>query len=71
MRFAEPSRGQFFDVNYLQTIVNGGKIIENARGGVRGAIIDSDDFEMGIVNGDQRGESGGKFFFFVASSEDE
>ena len=62
---AEPSLRQFLDVDYFQARVRGGEFVKDARGRVGGAIVDGDDFEIGIVEGDQRGEGGGKLFFFI------
>ena len=48
-----------------------GELVQNFAGSVFGTIIHRDDFKIRIVDGSQRGKSGGEFFLLVARGKNE
>ena len=51
--------------------MRGRKIVEDAASGVARAVVDGDDFELGIIELHEGCEGGGEFFFLVARGEEE
>src|SRR5205807_9142112 len=51
MRFAEPALRKVFHMDNAETIVASRGIVEDRRGFVLRAVIDGDDFQVGIRNG--------------------
>src|SRR6202521_215230 len=69
MRFAEPPRGQFRNVDDLQQAMCLGarrNLIHNLSGAVRRTIIDGDNFIVGIIEGEQLPQRLANMFFLVA-----
>src|SRR5208283_1011602 len=71
VRLAKPARRQFFNVYNFASGVSGGKIVEDARCLVLRAIVNRNNFEIGVIEGDQRGQGSGEFFSFIASRKNE
>ena len=73
MRLAEPPRGQFRNVDHLQQAVGlrtRRNLIHDLPGAVRRAIIDDNNFVIGIVEGDQLHQRLANMFFLITRRND-
>ena len=66
MRFPEPTYGKGIDVGNANALVFQRKFIQDCRGVILLAVIDCDDFKIGIIDGCKRGECRRQFFLFIS-----
>jgi hypothetical protein len=70
MGLAEPAGRKRSNVQNAEPGIVGGEIFHNAARGICGTVIHSDDFVIGIIEGEHGLKRGGEFIGFVARSED-
>ena len=49
MHFAQPVFGELFDVDRADPRIGRGHAVDDARGAVRGTIVDENDLQLGVV----------------------
>ncbi|SRR5258706_7213055 len=69
--FAEPAGRQLIDVHSAEPGMGGRDFVEDAAGGVFRTVVYGDDLEIRVIDFHQSGESGRKFFLFIAPGKDQ
>ncbi len=69
--FPKPAGRQFRNMHDAEPRMRSGIIVENAPGRIIRTVVYGDDLEIRVIDFHQSGESGRKFFLFIARGKDQ